>query len=370
MLKILAPFNALDQIEPLIEAGANELYCGVVDTGWLSRGFCAEDINAEPSRGSSLESFDQLHQAVQLAGRSDVPIHVTLNTRFYAESQYPALKEAALNIEKSGAASIIVSVLGLILTLKAMGLSTAVTLSSSSGCLNKNGMLFFHSLGVKRLVFTILQDFETMMSMCEFLPELEKEVYILDSSCKYLESCCNNLHMAELVPPVKRNVYKLMKPFYFIDRLFTILRNLPKPIRSWLENQPRLSFMSPSMCTMSPEVMVQREGHPRKKLKGVEKPDFFNSHFFDQSTVCALCFLPKMKRCDVTSLKISGRGCSLSKKLKDVTLVHQAIDYLKTCAVEYEDFTAHMKKLFRETYGYPCEENCGFINRETRQNSA
>ena len=327
MLKILAPFNALDQIEPLIEAGANELYCGVVDTGWLSRGFCAEDINAEPSRGSSLESYDQLSKAVQLAGRSGVPVHVTLNTRFYAESQYPALKEAALNIDKAGATSIIVSVLGLILSLKAMDLSTAITLSSSSGCLNKESMLFFHSLGVKRLVFTILQDFEKMMSMCEFLPGMEKEVYILDSSCKYLESCCNNLHMAELVPPVKRKIYRLMKPFYFVDRLFTVLRNLPKSLRSWLENQPRLSFLSPSMCTMSPEVTVRRRGNPRKKLKGREKPDFFNSHFFDQSTVCALCFLPEMKRCDVTSLKISGRGCSLSKKLKDVNLVHKAIQY-------------------------------------------
>ena len=53
-MKILAPLGSLDEIDKIIEAGADEVYCGVID-GEVNVKYKIPIINRRPYRVSNLK---------------------------------------------------------------------------------------------------------------------------------------------------------------------------------------------------------------------------------------------------------------------------------------------------------------------------
>ncbi len=360
MLKILAPFNSVAQVKPLVQAGADELYCGVVGRDWLSGDFCVEDLNKEPSLMASLQSYEELEASVKEAASSDVPIFVLLNAQYYTSGQYPFLIDVARKIDACGAAAVIVSDIGLMIELAKLDLKMQMFVSKITGCMNRESMLFFHKLGCNRVVFPEPYCIDELIELTRAVPDMETELYILNGGCRYVETCCNFMHMEGIVSPAKRWLFNVMKPFFFEDKLFTFLRMLPRPVRSFLENRQELSFLTSSVCTMAPKTAYRDRQGTLKTLTGSDKPDYFRAHFFDQTTLCSLCFLPRMASSGATSLKIMGRGYCLDKKIKDVRLVKKALDYLEHHGDDQDAYSRVMRQFFKETFGYSCDENCGY----------
>jgi collagenase-like PrtC family protease len=80
-MKITAPVNKAEEVRDLIEAGADELYCGVYHSEWY---YTETRPNAKPTSKSSLKSFKDSEKIVQKAKKYNVPVYITLDklTRF------------------------------------------------------------------------------------------------------------------------------------------------------------------------------------------------------------------------------------------------------------------------------------------------
>ena len=54
-MKILAPIRAYDELEMLLESGAEELYCGIVPSEWSERFNGPVWLNRRSPKGSGVE---------------------------------------------------------------------------------------------------------------------------------------------------------------------------------------------------------------------------------------------------------------------------------------------------------------------------
>ncbi|MBN1871705.1 MAG: U32 family peptidase, partial [Candidatus Omnitrophica bacterium] len=116
MLKITAPFREKNEVLPLIEAGADELYCGYLSAEWTGR-YTGLEFERK-GRGSNFTDLKELSDAVDLAHQRDIPVYLALNG-LYVREQYPLLLKILSELDKIDFDAYIVADLGLLLTLRA-----------------------------------------------------------------------------------------------------------------------------------------------------------------------------------------------------------------------------------------------------------
>ena len=89
-MNILAPLKNSHEIMSLIEAGADEFFCGVTPPEWASRHGSAW-INRRAPQSAGVPDLDDFERIVSLAeGR---PVYVTLNAPFYPPGGVETLTE-------------------------------------------------------------------------------------------------------------------------------------------------------------------------------------------------------------------------------------------------------------------------------------
>src|SRR5215472_4120794 len=94
-MKILAPIRSCDELEMLVESGAEELYCGIVPREWMERYTGAMWLNRRSPNGSSLETYSDLKRLLTDAHRAGLPVFVTLNAPYYTADQIPLVLDLA-----------------------------------------------------------------------------------------------------------------------------------------------------------------------------------------------------------------------------------------------------------------------------------
>ena len=65
-MKILLPVDKVQEVEKVIEAGADELYCGVLTSDWHSK-YIAGSINRRPGGRANFTTIDNLKECVSIA---------------------------------------------------------------------------------------------------------------------------------------------------------------------------------------------------------------------------------------------------------------------------------------------------------------
>ena len=154
-MKILSPINKADEVEKVIEAGANEVYCGVTYQKLLNSYTRLGANSALGYTNCDLNDHQELKKAVEIAHSHGVPIFLVLNNRYYNESQYNLVMESVDKAIKLNIDAFIVSDIGLILTLKKHYPDVNIHSSVISCVMNSKCVSFYKSLGVKRIT---LQD--------------------------------------------------------------------------------------------------------------------------------------------------------------------------------------------------------------------
>lgn len=194
-LMVLAPFSAVEEVEPLIAAGAEELYCGFVPPVWLRDQPADQWINRRYPRGGNLRGLSQLAESVRLASQRQVPVFLTVNAHSYSPAQLPTLMRMAELAVQAGVRGLIVSDLGLLLALRDAALPIRLHLSSLGHCTNAEAAWFFAELGVERLILPRGLSTREIATLRERGPrELEYEVFLLNDGCAYDEGLCLTSH--------------------------------------------------------------------------------------------------------------------------------------------------------------------------------
>ena len=274
-MKILAPLRHSEEVEPLLEAGADEFFCGVTPTGWESRfGQAWANRRAPLSAG--------VPDVVDFKGiitRSDNrPVYVALNAPSYPPGAVELLATFGATLLDSGAAGLIVADMDLLLVLVEAGHGPSLHLSSLATCINAGSARFYRNLGIRRIILPrhlTLSEIEAIQ-----IPGLEFETFLLNDGCVFEEGLCATTHAAG------------------------------------------------AFCTLDGE---GTEGVSAETLERYAFWKWTLNHCGCRTSndypmgPCGLCAIPRLLRSGIASFKVVGREASLPRKVASVRIAALAL---------------------------------------------
>ena len=278
-MKILAPLRASLEVAGLLEAGAEEFFCGVTPLGWEPRYGNAWTSRRAPQAAGvpDLDDFVRI-----LAGSGGRPVYVTLNAPYYPPGAVEMLVKFAALLLELGAYGLIVANLELLLALVAAGHGERLQLSSLATCVNSEAAKFYRDLGISRIVLPrhlTLAEIEALA-----VEGVELEVFLLNDGCVFEEGLCSTTHAAG--------------PFCLLDGEGT------EGVSA--ETLDRYAFWK---WTLSQGGCRTGNGSPLGP--------------------CGLCALPRLLKAGIASVKVVGREASLERKVAAVRIAALALALAK-----------------------------------------
>jgi collagenase-like PrtC family protease len=329
-MKIVAPLSSVEAYEPLVRAGADEFFCGVIPYDWLKRYQVTVPINR---REYFLKQFQTnicglghmkiLGRAVQACG---VPVKVALNAHYYVEDAYPLLAGLVADLGQLGFDTIIVSDPALLVYLEDQGVTCKIHLSGELMVLSQQSLAFYERFNIRRLIFPRKIDLENVAHFTAQNRSLEYEAFALNSLCPWSGGFCQSLHTDEL-PHMCEEVHTLLPtssgPGRFPE-LDDTLRQL---------EEIKLLHATDSAAA------VKRARHAYQL--GQEG--------------CGLCRIRRLADAGVTHLKVVGRGYALDRLVNDVRIVAQCVQL----AEQETDATRYAEVVRARLFGGHCPADVG-----------
>jgi len=299
-IKILAPIDRIREIIPLIKAGADEFYCGVI-TGKRNLG----SIRATGIKKSNLANLKELKKLVESLHKKKKRVFLTLNTPHDSPEILKTIGENIEEIKSIGLDGIIVGNINLMDKLENCGLE--IIASSLLETKNKEtARLLIDEFGVKRIILDRQITIDDIKEIASSFPQTEFEAFAMATACRSLNSACR------WYLPNKKNLRHI--------------HTCRHPIS--IKNANNLSLSDKRIIT----------GRIRMP-----------------SICCGACALYQFKQNNLFSVKIVGRGHRLSTKIRHVKFIKQVIDILEK---DYSKkvFYRKTQNLFKKTFGRECQE--------------
>lgn len=315
-MKLLSPVDKVEEVEPLINAGANELYCGLLTEDWHNQ-YIAGSINRRPGSGANFTTWGQLEECVSIAHSYTVPVFLTLNEHYYIEKQYPYIRDFIQRAENIGVDVIIIADLAVLLLLRQMKARVKIVISTGGTAFNSETVKFYQDLGASRI---ILPRHLTIGEICQIagnVKGIELETFIFNSRCPNVDGFCTFHHgLADKS----------------IDLLYRNACMLPYDVSVAVED--------------GNEDMPAYVSLKRQRIWELVHVDDFP---------CGACALWDFKQLGVKSVKIVGRGNQTSRKLADVRFLKSLLDLLSQGPAKQEFYDVARRR-YQETYKRPCRE--------------
>jgi putative protease len=276
-MKILSPLRDASEVGPLLEAGADEFYCGLAPPGWKEKFGSAWSNRRHPDSAGVLN--EQALQAM-VAAAGGTPVYVTLNSPHYPPGAVDMLAEFGSRLLRDlGISALIVADMDLLLALIELGHAGKLHLSSLATSTNASSSRFFKSLGVSRIVLPRHLSLDEI-GQC-VIDGLEFETFIINDGCVFEEGLCATTHDAGTFCLADGDGLKDMPPGMLERYAFF----------KWTQNN--------CGCNSS-------RGYPLGP--------------------CGLCAIPRLQAAGIGSLKVVGREASLERKYASVKLTAMARD--------------------------------------------
>ena len=135
--EILAPAGNLEKLKTAIDYGADAVYLG--GSKLNLRAFADNFTN------------EDMQEAIEYAHSRDRKVYVTLNV-FPHNSDLNGLEQYIIDLKNLGVDAVIVSDPSIIMTIKEVAEDLEIHLSTQANNVNWKSALFWHNLGVKRIV--------------------------------------------------------------------------------------------------------------------------------------------------------------------------------------------------------------------------
>lgn len=274
-MKVLAPLRSSDEVSTLIDAGAQEFYCGLTPPGWEQR-FGRAPVHRRNARSAGVPDLDDLRRIVALARPR--PVYATLNAPSYPAGAVAHLVEfGRMLLDDVGVAALIVAEWELLLALCDEGLASRVHVSSLASCRNPGAAAFYRGLGVARVILPRHMTLPEIEATA--IAGLEFEAFVLNDGCVFEEGICATTHA--------------LGTYCLADRVGGKYGRLDERYEFWKWTQNNCGCQTNRGYTLGP---------------------------------CGLCALPRLARLGIASLKVVGREASLARKAASVRLAAAALD--------------------------------------------
>lgn len=311
-MKIIAPVKTAEYLQKYKEAGAGEFYGGILDERWQMEFGRYIEYNRRGSyaQKANCTDWDELQKMVQLSLEYETPFYLTVNALRITEKQMEILSKILEDYRKIGGQRVIISDLSLLTVLRDMGLKAAI--SSCANVRNQYSAEMLRELGCERIIFPRDITIEEITEIKKEVPEMEYEVFLANSGCKFSDGNCLGLHGSE------------------VGALCDYCRKVsPEYYRA---NHKQLS---------------------RQEKSHLEEQSYTYNRLFRHA--CAQCALYQLKEC-VDSVKIVGRAAVEEKILEDICLTKRNLTLAKVCKSNKE----YLEKVIRPEGGKWCKDytNC------------
>jgi len=312
-MKLLSPVDKVDEVEKLITAGANELFCGLLTSDWHDK-YIAGAINRRPGGGANFTTFDDLERCVNIAHSHAIPVFLTLNEHYYTPKQYPFILDYVDRVVSIGVDALMVADLALLLTLKKMNINTRIIISTGGNSFNSETVRFYQDLGAFRIILPRHLTLKEIKDISSSVSGIELETFILNSRCPNVDGLCTFQHgLAD----------QSIKPLYENACL------LPYDITAALHD----------------DVEERQVSWKRQHIWQMVHVDDYP---------CGACALYELSQMNITSVKIVGRGNPTARKLTDIVFIRSLLDFLQDKKPTRRRFRQVAQKLYTETYSRPC----------------
>lgn len=330
MLKITAPFKEKEEVIPLIESGADELYCGYLPREWKER-YTSLEFERKGS-ASNVTDLASLREAVLLAHQRSVPVYIALNG-LYVRDQYPTLLKAVADLNEIDLDGFIVADIGLLLTLRKLKFNKKLHISTGGTVFNSEAALFFQNLGADRIILDRQVTIADMKVLARACPGIDFEVFILNTLCVYIDGFCTFMHTYGV-----RGREIVHQQTWEKDEALNICTTY----------DPRAER---DACCLKYSIRTYENGVAKRS--GVHK---IRPVFFKQSVdcvECGACALYDINDSGVKSVKIVGRQMRPDVRLRDTKFIRSCLDILEdNRGISRGDFVSKAQELYRKTYKY------------------
>lgn len=330
MPKITAPFREKKEVESLIEAGADELYCGYLSPAWVNR---YTDLEFErKGSASNFNDLEELREAVGAAHKRNIPVFLTVNG-LYVNSQYPLLLKIVKQLEEVDFDAFIVADLGLLLTLRKIGTRKEIHISTGGTAFNSKAVDFYRGLGASRIILDRQITIEAMKALSGSHPDIDFEAFILNTLCVFIDGFCTFLHSYG-----GNTAGGIIQKRRKKDERLQIITAYDPEVQS---DACRLKFSVQAVNPKSDKIINTRYIRPA---------------FYKQLVDCAecgACALYDIARMRVKSVKIVGRQGSPEFRLKSTKFIRSALDILgESENIKRQEFIHQVQGLYRRTFKY------------------
>lgn len=319
-MKIIAPVDHPDEVAPLVEAGADELFCGLYSEKWLGE-YTIAAVSRRSARIASLESSERLKQTVEAAHAREVPVCLAVNEHYYTQAQYPLLFEYLRNAIDTGVDSLIVADPALLLALREAKLGADLHLSTGTSILNAEAAAFFADLGVSRITLERQQTLSEVKSVVLGVPGVETAVFILNGRCPNVDGLCTYDHVQ-----IPGEAYK---------------------------NPCMVSCRVRCDSLPAADPGIGENGDELQRIAPIVRQKIWERHHMDQSP-CGGCAIYDFDLFGVSHLKIVGRGNTTRRKLADVRFIRSLVTLLRDRTLSRSRFRESARLLHAHLYRQPC----------------
>ncbi|NVM52463.1 MAG: U32 family peptidase [Candidatus Helarchaeota archaeon] len=321
-MKILAPVSRLNEIEAIIEAGADELYCGMLPENWKAQ-YPSISISRRQEQAAHFKTFEELKAAIHITHDHGLKIYFTFNEHYFTVNQFKLLKSYLEILNTLEIDAIFVSDLALLLYIRDSFPQLEFHISTGGAIFNSETTKFYQSLGATRVIL----DRHLTLSEIESIAEkntIETEVFIFGSKCPNVDGFCTFHH-----------------GFLTIKEDKTRFGN---------------ACMIPYEITVSSPTLEKTELEDLcNSTISLERQHIWaNTHIDDRP--CGICALYDFQKMGVTSIKIVGRANPSWKKIMDTSFIYNLRKFLDKSPSRTE-FNQVAKQSYNLTYKYPCRSS-------------
>ncbi len=329
MIKLLSPLSRVDEVEDLISAGADEFYCGVLPEEWNHKYTVSASINRRQEDNSILgtsphfKCFEDLKKSTARAHSRNTPVMLTLNEHYYSRDQYDYLLWYVEEALKAEVDALIVGDVGLMVMLKERNISIPLHISTAGTAFNSETVRFYQELGASRVILPRHLTIEEIESLANDVPDLELEVFILNSRCANVDGFCTFQHgLADL----------------------------------FSDEETKKSYFN--ACMLPYNVAVYGDGETvidqeTKEQIPWERQLIWSALHIDDRP-CGACALHEFQQIGLYGVKIVGRQNTKEKKIKDLTFLRTLLTFLSEKHPDKETFRKFSRNLYQQTYQWPC----------------
>lgn len=299
------PASCMEGAKKALDAGADEIYCGV-----RLKGIKHVTFNGRPSYGS-LDDFSELTRVTDYAHAHGKKVNFVLNLPFMADILELLAKPHIKQAVQANVDNFIVADIGLLLLLDKMKVKTPIHIGSFATVRNCEAIKFYTQFPVTRIIAPPDTTLPELNLLSDNPFGIEVEAFVHGQGCSNVNGNCYLSHS-----------YKKQSTEFPSDPLWR-----PDNDKSFIS----IGVRNP--CMLEYDVTDWKNGMQAK------------SRCLNVFPFCSLCFLPDLRKTGVSALKIEGRCQPVEYQERVAREYHTLLHFLENDDREgYEAYLADLKE--------------------------